>query len=392
MTPDSLEHLLARLDGPVPPREAFAEATLERLLAELERPATEAQPSERVETRRRQQEARSDVFAARPRAAVPRPRPATPRPASSRGWRAPAASLATAALVLLTLFGSLVAFGGALGVRLRGDTPARMPALVGTPSDHPAPGILEDAIVFRQRFDAIPSWASWAGIERYTFAPGETWPQGTRPGAGYGPMLYRLESGEMTVRAAAPFALTRAEATAPSQMPKETDVTLAPGDVVFLPFGVTSNWRNSGTTPALLTDAGIAYVSDTSPKDVDPDFNFNAYPIPTPQTPAEFTLRRLTLAPGAVIAVPPEPGLHLLGVEHGVLTLVPASSAGSDATPEPRRVEVPPMNGSSNMVNLLDSQPTIGALRNDSADPVSVLLLTITPLGGTPTPGPTPAP
>ena len=82
MTPDSLEHLLARLDGPVPPREAFAEATLERLLAELERPATEAQPSERVETRRRQQEARSDVFAARPRAAVPRPRPATPRPAS----------------------------------------------------------------------------------------------------------------------------------------------------------------------------------------------------------------------------------------------------------------------------------------------------------------------
>ena len=392
MAPDSLEHLLARLDRPVPPSETFAAATLERLLAELERPAPDAQTPGRTETRREQEEAMTESFAARSRAAVSPPRPSAPRQAPWHGWRPRLAPLATAALVLLTLFGSLVAFGGALGVRLRGDTQTRMPALVGTPCDHPAAGVLEDGIVFRQRFDAIPTGANWAGIERYTFSPGERWSQGTQPGAGYGPMLHRLGSGEMTVRAAAPFALTRAGATAPSQMPKETDLTLAPGDAVFLPFGVTSDWRNSGTAPTLLTDTGIAYVSDTSPKDVDPDFNYNAYPIPPQHAPAEFTLRRLTLAPGAVVAVPLGPGLNLLGVEHGLLTLVPASTAGGNATPAPRRVEVPPMNGSSNMVDLFVPRSPTAALHNDGADPVSVLLLATAPLGGTPTFGPAPAP
>jgi hypothetical protein len=307
--------------------------------------------------------------------AAPRSLPLAPRREPRRFW----SLLATAALIALTIASGFAAIGGLVRNAARPEKPSGIPALIGTPSASLPPGVTEDTTLFDQRIEAIPPGATWTGVERYTFAPGETWPQGTTPGAGYGPMLYRVEAGVMTVRAAGPFRLTRAATGEASQAPKDTDIVLAQGDVVFLPFGVTSMWRNSGATSAKLMDAGIAYVSNVSPKDVDVDYNYNAYPIRPPRAPAAFALRRLTLAPGAAVAVAPTSGVQLLGVESGKLMLVQAGAAGA-ARSETRQVSVPTMNGSPNLIDLNGDRLAIQSLRNDGDAPTSILLLTITPI------------
>src|SRR5215217_2519133 len=128
-----------------------------------------------------------------------------------RQWTA---SLVTAALLLLTLVAGYVAFGGALRPRQQDNLLAAIPAIEATPDGSPSAGLIQDTILFQQRIEVIPDRAGWTGIEHYTFAPGETWTQGKTAGAGLGPMLYRIEVGTMTVRATAPFTLTRAGASA----------------------------------------------------------------------------------------------------------------------------------------------------------------------------------
>src|SRR5215218_6439755 len=160
--------------------------------------------------------------------------------------------------------------------------------------------------------------------------------QGKTAGAGLGPMLYRLEVGTMTVRAAAPFTLTRAGASA-TEVPQETEVVLAPGDAVFMPFGVASELRNDGTVPAQLLEAGIALLG-TQPKQG--DYYYDAFPSAWPPTPVNVTLRRRTLQPGGRMPIAAEPGLAYLGPEpatpgeqSGHLTIVWVDPATPTAAP-----------------------------------------------------------
>jgi hypothetical protein len=208
-------------------------------------------------------------------------------------------------------------------------------------------------------------------------------------------MLYRLEAGTVTVRAAAPFTLTRAGASA-TVAPKDTDIVLEPGDVVFLPFSVTSEWRNDGSVPATLMDAGIESMSmPTKPA----DYYYDAFPSTWPPAPVELTLRRRTLQPGEHLPIAAAPGLSYLGLERvapdeqaGRLTIVWVDPATPTAAPREQRLTPPAMgaptggltdlrlgqiifDGSDRAVSVAQE------LRNDSDGPVTFFELTITPSG-----------
>jgi hypothetical protein len=268
-----------------------------------------------------------------------------------------------------------------------------MPAIQATPDGSPSAGLIQESILFRQQIDVIPDGANWTGVEGFTLAPGESWVQGTTAGEGLGAMLYRLEAGTVTVRAAAPFTLTRAGSSA-TEAPKDTDIVLEPGDVVFLPVGVTSEWRNDGAAPATLMDAGIESMS---PPTKPADYYYDAFPSTWPPTPVELTLRRRTLPPGGHLPITAEPGLAYLGLEptapderSGRLTIVwsdfatPTSGVASLAAPREQRLNPPATAAPKGYLTDLrryGASRVVQELRNDSDAPVTFLVLTITPIG-----------
>jgi hypothetical protein len=304
-------------------------------------------------------------------------------PRVDRPGRQWTASLATAALLLLTLVAGYVAFGGALRPRQQDDMLAAIPAIVGTPDGSPSAGLTQETILFQQRIEEIPDDAGWTGVERYPFAPGETWSFGAVGGATHGPMLYRLEVGTMTVHAAAPFTVTRAGAIAATEVSQETDIVLKPGDIVFLPYGVVAEWRNDGTAPAQVLAAGIALPGmQTKPT----QYYYNVYPTAWPPAPVEFTLRLLTLLPGGHMPIAAEPGMAYLGVESGGLTIVWIDQATPTAAPVEQQVGTPgtPVASSSRYpieLHRSGASRIARELRNDSDAPVTFIVWTITPVG-----------
>jgi hypothetical protein len=291
-------------------------------------------------------------------------------------------SLATAALLLLTLVAGYLAFGGALRPRPQDDMLAAIPAIVGTPAGSPSAGLTQETILFQQRIEEIPDEPGWTGVERYSFAPGETWSFGKVGGATHGPMLYRLEVGTMTVRAATPFTVTRAGASATEAL-QETDIVLAPGDVVFLPYGVAAEWRNAGTAPAQVLAAGIALRGmQTKPT----QYYYNVYPHDWPPAPVEFTLRLLALPPGEHMPIAAEPGMAYLGVESGGLTIVWIDQATPTGAPVEQQVGTPGTPVTSYARYPIElrrpgASRVAQELRNDSDAPVTFIEWTIIPVG-----------
>ncbi|HEU0114609.1 MAG TPA: hypothetical protein VFQ80_08030, partial [Thermomicrobiales bacterium] len=171
--------------------------------------------------------------------------------------------------------------GTARAIRSAGDRPlllyvltvmnadANGRSVAATPNATPAaslpPGVTADTVLFDQRLYAIPADASWAGVERTTLGPGAGMHQGSPDSSGVGPMLYRVEAGTVTGQADGPVSVTRASAATAEQAAPGTDIELAAGDVVFVPAGVASQWRNSGGAPATILDAGISTVGVNGP-------------------------------------------------------------------------------------------------------------------------------
>jgi hypothetical protein len=318
-------------------------------------------------------------------AARPWDQPPSLRARPDRGQRF--GQLAAAAFVLLMLVASYAAFGKALRPRQQDIRLAAISAIEATPDSGSSSGVVQDTILFQQRIDAIPDGAGWTGIEHYTFAPGETWEQGKTRGAGLGPMHYRLAVGTMTVRAAAPFNLTRAGASAGAEVSQETPVVLAPGDVVFMPFGVASELRNDGTVPAQLLEAGIALTGTQAKAG---DSYYDAYLSTWRPTPVDVTLRRRTLSPGGHVPAAAEPGLAYLGLEPaspeaqaGRLTIVWVDPATPTAASEEQQLNPPDPSGFSVMLTDLrhpGSYVAAQELRNDSNAAVTLLVWAITPV------------
>jgi mannose-6-phosphate isomerase-like protein (cupin superfamily) len=296
-------------------------------------------------------------------------------------------SFATAALVLLTLIGSFIAFRGPLHFVNHEQQPAIIPAIDGTPEATLPPGVTEDTVLFQQVLDEIPDGADWVGFERTTLGSGASMAQGTSSDGGVGPYLYRVEDGSVIGRADSPFEVKRAGNAAPAKVAGDTDVVLQTGDVAFVPPGVASHFRNDNQAPATILDTGVSTtgVGSRIANGVEvPGWSkgnvlafaapIDAWPVAPPPAPAELAVHRLALDPGASLPDEPATGLKLVGVESGTLTINWAKR--SDPTVQTGTHEV----DASNWMDINNANYFAKELRNNGSQPLELLIMTVNPL------------
>jgi hypothetical protein len=232
------------------------------------------------------------------------------------------ASLAAAALAPLGPLASATPHQEHVAANPVAQTAARPAAITG------------DAIFMQGTFDLIPPFAGWEGIERTTLHPGAEWPLGKSENDGEGPWLYRVESGELTINADGPISVTRAGEDQAIPVPPGTDVVLATGDQGLTPSGVTSRWRNDGSVPTVVMDAGITTCgSEVQPDGIIHDeLVYKLFSEP-PQTPVQVAVRRATLPAKAVLPIDALPGLELAYVESGQVDIIDPNAAAMTANP-----------------------------------------------------------
>lgn len=307
-------------------------------------------------------------------------RPLSSNPGTSRPnglWRRiPVANLATAAVILLTLLASVVAFSGRFRQTLSDEQPAMLP-VVTAPEDAALPaGVLEDVTLMQGVFDVIPPDATWTGIERNTMAPGAAWDVGTSQTNGEGPSLYRVESGTLTIQADGPITVTSAGWNQPATVPAGTDVVLSAGDQGYTPSGVKARFRNESDVPVIVIVAGITTIGwGSSPEVRNEELAWSLTENPAME-PALVAVRRVTLEAGAAVPIEVFPGVAVGYVESGQVI-----AANSLASPTPSSAL--PLRAPYALLALHPGR----VLHVTGPEPATVLLMTINnpnPLEGTP--------
>jgi hypothetical protein len=289
------------------------------------------------------------------------------------------AQLATAALLLLTL---LAGFAALRVFPYRGgdERAIGIPA-PESPSDVLAPELGDNTILLQGMFDEIPSLASWVGMERISLAPGAEWTRGRNQDLGEGPLLFGVESGALTIEANGPVAVIRQDGTPTTIAPGE-DVTLNPGDRGFAASGIVAQWRNTGTVPVSVIDAGIT-TSGTGwgriPGAVTYEQLVAEYQFKAQALPLAMTVHRVTLKPGENLATDTIPGLEMLWVESGNLVALDHTEAETSVAPFAFD------KGTKEAGNLRTGR----VFQSADDKPVTLLVMTITPADSTLT---TPAP
>ena len=137
------------------------------------------------------------------------------------------------------------------------------------------------------------------------------------------------------------FSPVRSRTRRPRQALSEpgTTIVLDVGDQFLAPSGVSFRRRNDGLTSATMLCFSIGTYGDSARIWSSPPGVTYAHGLPFkllsafPAVPVEATVHRLTLAPGAELAIRDLPGLELVYVEAGALDLVYAK-AETPATPE----------------------------------------------------------
>jgi hypothetical protein len=247
----------------------------------------------------------------------------------------------------------------------------------------------DDVIVLRATLETLGELPSSTAdhqlaLNRYQLAPGAVQPVGKQEDTGVGPDLFTVEAGQVTVEADAPVLVTRADAnqvSPPDSVPPGTTIVLDIGDQLYAPSGVSFHRRNDGPTPATVLDFSIGSVGDivrtmALPAGVTYDSGIpSKLLVSAPAAPAEATVRRLTLAPGAELPVRELPGLELVYVESGTLDLVFAKG-GTFTNPE--RVRTIRAGGGT---ETLGRTPDRAVLANNGAEPLVILTASVVPAG-----------
>jgi hypothetical protein len=261
--------------------------------------------------------------------AVPPPRARlASRP--ERVARSSLAVAATAALIVLTLAGSLFAIGSHRW-RLERDAPVVIPAALGTSETSPPPGVMEDTVLLQGTVEQLPASTMETIVERITLAPGAAWGRGRYEDDGVGPVLYRVEAGELTIQAEEAVNVLRDGAERPRPVAAGQAVVLGAGDQGFTPSRVRSEWRNAGTVPAVILEARLTTPwIGTLPSGVTTDILLDDYPMVPPPTPTLVTLHQVVLPPSATIALDAVPGVAALATSSGSLAV---TEPGLAATP-----------------------------------------------------------
>lgn len=265
------------------------------------------------------------------------------------------AMLATAALVLLTLGASYVAFQRSHTGRESGQSVSMLAP------GRPAEETLLDLAIPREM---IPRGdAPGSGFIHYTLPPGTTttWDS---------PAL-RIEyvlAGGYTVRSQGPMQVVRAGGSVePASIPTGTETTLGPGDAMIAPRETTSIYITSGSDPVELlfweVNEGEQAMTDPTPSGwITYDVDLNHQP-PLPMGAGRLRLRRIELAAEEELA--PPPGTLQLAVT------LPENTAGTPTAGHlEHRVEA-----------------SGAAIRNSGPTPTTVYVITLEPAAaGTPMP------
>lgn len=288
---------------------------------------------------------------------------AAPRHAWRAGMRPRLAPLATAALVLLMLLGSLAVIHGPALPRPEGP----ITISVGEPGRS----------LTTLATTPIAEWPALAPLlrvtlRRETFAPGAVEAFGLPETTGDALDLLIVESGVLTMEADGALTVWRsgADHQQPTTIGAGTVVRLLPGDQALSPSGIAVRRSNPDAEPAvilsvLMTQAELL----TFPPGVTnvryvPDLILNR-PWPAP---ASLSLRRVQLQPGAQFPLLELPGLQLLYVEEGAVDLLGAWRRGDLA---PVRWDAIPAGQGAAFFE------TTSALANSGATPATFLVVTV---------------
>jgi hypothetical protein len=318
---------------------------------------------------------------------------ASVRPSQAQRTRL-GAHVAAAALVLLTLLGGFVALRGSFRLTGPEQRSVIIAAVDSTPESGLSSGVIADDILLRATLERMPSQGGTHQLALYRnrLAPGAEEPVGSQADTGVGNELCTIESGQVTVEADAPVFLTRAvanPAAAPNPLPAGTAIVLDVGDQFLAPSGVTFRRRSDGLTPATMLCFWLGAYGDSARRWVNPPGVTYVHGLPFkllptfPAVPTEATVHRLTLAPGAELAIRDLPGLELVFVEAGTLDLVYAK-AETPATAE-RAFTIRAGSGT----DTFGRTPERAVLANSGAEPLVILTASVVPIAaGEATPQP----
>ncbi len=275
--------------------------------------------------------------------------------------------LATAALVLLALAGSLLALQGTRPVNEKQTESLYLPA-----SNTAIAPVLVMTGVAETWPEANP--LLWASLQRITIDPGEA--EDANRAVGDATVLFTVESGTLTVDPSGAVMVTRGiggEGATPLISPAGIAIQLAVNDQIFVPAGVTLTRRNDGAEPVIMLELRIAELEQTHrPENVHYLRLISDKVLNTPPTtPADMTVQRLELLPGESLAIGELPGLQMLVVESGTLELLGGYQLGNQAA------------GGSDTVEAGNGQAhfdTTTGLANRGTESTVFLAVTITPV------------
>jgi hypothetical protein len=269
--------------------------------------------------RERKEQTMSHVALATPAASQGRPSaPAAPRGAQRRS---PAVNwLATAALLLLVVFGSLFAVGP---LRPHREDHLASLSAIGTPTPT-SPGEILGTVTLPAA--AIPSGALSSLVWHIVAQPGGS---ETRVADDMQPGVeaYFVLEGAYTVQVDGPVRVIHADGTTEDLAPG-TEVMVGPGEAwIDLDLTAAATFRNAGSTPVVFVGVGFwAQTGTMNRGTTDPPASVDG--MATSLSPGDWaqagpltvTLRRVTLAPGAHLPPSAEPLPILRFVEQGQLT------------------------------------------------------------------------
>jgi len=239
-----------------------------------------------------------------------------------------------------------------------------------------APGVTNEKLLLQARFDSVPDGVLSAAVRRWVLQPGAEATMGHQDTSGTAAAAYLVETGSLTIQTDRTIPVTRAGATTPTAVPGTSWTTLLPGDRMFIPAGVISQWQNNGTYPVRILEATFAS------RDVQPQpAGVLHYPVISdgpatkPNGPVVMTVIELTLHPEGTLLATSVPGLAMLKVESGRLVAIDVDGFGNPLAP----VEL------GQATRFLSSFPPGRVFRSGNDEPVQLLLVTIAdanPLGG----------
>jgi hypothetical protein len=297
--------------------------------------------------------------------------PAIPASSTRRRWAV--SQLALAALLLITLIGGYIVF--------RPDRHAAVPTPGGTPVTAPSPMTVTPLAKVTSWM--MPPGETFAGIWRADFKPGARIAVGPGGYAGDGPTLYVAEQGRLTLHGVRPYdghpvPVTRAAPSTPAasseRVPFDADVELGPGDSIGLTGGSSAVVANTSgeDTVFLLVNIQTPVSAGGTESDITwTEVATETRLSPLPAAPAHVALSRVDLPPGGGFAAADMPGIELIGVEIGTISL----TYGGDGSPA-----APIVLSDGKQFAFGTSMAGWGDTVTNTGDtPASLLILTVAP-------------